>query len=72
MPDCDIKWEENKVGDLIIELRIDVALCGQSGHKSKIAQLHLGVEKAFQSIKIFAHVSFSRLASQFKLLDAHY
>lgn len=63
MPHCDIKWEENKVGDLIIELRIDVGLCGQSGHKSKIARLNLGAEKAFQSIKIFAHVSFSRLAS---------
>ena len=63
MPCCDMKCEENKAGDLINELPVDVGVHGQIRHKSKITQLNLGAERASQSVKIFACVSFSRLAS---------
>lgn len=63
MPCCDIKWEENKAGDLINELPVDVGMRGQIRHKNKIIRLKLGAERASQSVKIFACVSFCRLAS---------
>lgn len=63
MPCCDSKWEENKAGDLINEVPVDVGMRGQIRHKSKITQLNLGAERASQSVMILACVSFPRLAS---------
>lgn len=46
VPCWDIKWEENKVGDLINELPVNVGMRGQIRHKNKIAQLNLSAERA--------------------------
>lgn len=51
------------MGDLINELPVGVGMRGQIRHKSKITQRNPGAERASQSVKISACVSFSRLAS---------